>query len=105
MKWVKLIDSTEESLQRGALLKFKSTYPFEDKVIMMVCEGQSINTFGLMTITGFKAGINLYVQFPKECIENGLSKDWLVKNWNKWVWPEGNIDDVLIHEALKPCDL
>lgn len=104
MKWIKLIDYKELNIQRGTLLKFKASYPFEDYVVMMVCEGQAINTFGLITITGFKAGINLYVQFPEECIENGLSVDWLIKNWSYWVWSEGDVNDVWIHETLQADD-
>lgn len=105
MKWVKLINDTETSLHRGTLLKFKATYPFEDEVVMMVCEGQSINTFGLITITGFKAGINLYVQFPKECVNNGLSRDWLINNWNYWVYPESDINEILLCRGLRATDI
>ena len=105
MKWSKLIDSNKLNFQRGELLKFKASYPFEDHVVMKLCEGQSTNTFGLITITGFKAGINLYVQFPEECVENGLSVNWLIKNWNYWVCPESDVNEVLVHENLQVSDL
>lgn len=105
MKWIKLVDTENIYLKRGTLLKFEASYPFESQVIMMVCEGHSINTFGLITITGFKAGINMYVQFPKEYTENGVMKDWLVNNWNYWVYPDSEVNNVLLHYPLNADDI
>ena len=99
MKWSKLIDFNEQSLQRGYLLKFKSHYPFEDEVIMMVCEGGHSQK-GLITISGYKAGINMYVLFPEEANPDGLSTEWLIKNWTQWVWPEGDVNSVFVRPEL-----
>ena len=65
----------------------------------MVCEG-GYSQKGLITISGYKAGINMYVLFPEEANPDGLSTEWLIKNWTKWVWPEGDVNSVLVRHAL-----
>jgi hypothetical protein len=106
MSWINLLDSNMDYLPRGILLKFTVQDPFEDEVVMMVCEGYA-NAFrkGLMRITGFKAGINAYVFFPEEVTTNGLSRQWLIDNWTKWVCPEGDVGKVLIREYLNAKEL
>lgn len=99
MKWSKLVNFNEKYLNRGCLLKFKAHYPFEEEVIMMVCESGHSQK-GLITISGHKAGINMYVLFPEEANPNGLSTEWLITNWTKWVWPESDINFVLVRPAL-----
>jgi len=103
--WKKLIDVPDLIVQRGYVLKFPAKYPFEDFVVMMVSGypegGNSLAAISLITITGYKAGINPYVLFPQEVHPYGtLTGDWLIKNWSKWVWPEGDVNDVWVKEAL-----
>jgi hypothetical protein len=109
MSWEKLISCDFKYLQRGYLLKFPASEPFEETVIMMVCgypdDGNRLSAAGLMTITGFCAGINAYVVFPSSVISSGISREWLIKNWNMWVWPDGKIDDVLVRTELMASDL
>ena len=107
MKWIKLIDMPDSFyLFRGALLKFNTEYPFEKKVIMMVCEDVG-NPFrlGLITITGTQAGLNMYTLLPMEASQNGLSSGWLIHNWNEWIYPNSDINEVMIHEGLSAHDL
>ena len=106
MIWAKLIDFEKDFLKRGCLLKFPAKYPFENQVVMMVSEGfgNSSETC-LVSITGHKAGINPYVIFPSSELPNGLEKRWLVKNWNHYVWEEGNIKDVLVRDPLSAEEL
>ena len=100
MKWSKLIDFNEQYLQRGYLLKFKAHYPFEEAVIMMVCEGGCCQK-ALITISGYNAGINMYVLIPEEANpDGGISTKWLITNWTKWVWPEGDVNSVLVRSQL-----
>ena len=108
MKWQKLVDYSCPSLSRGGILKFPASYPFEGEVAMMICEGLgSPNSSCLITLTGYKAGINCYQMFPDECTndEGFLDVKWLIKNWNKWVWPEGNVNEVMVCEGLDVSDL
>lgn len=82
MNWKKLIDISNDDISRGSLLKFNSEYPFEQQVVMMFCEvPNDLGKFGLITITGSKAGINPYFIFPDEVVDENKIKDWLVDNW------------------------
>lgn len=106
--WEKLTKFNKKSLSRGYLLKFSASYPFEDEVVMMVCESPDHSVLpSLITITGYKAGINCYVALPSEAQHEGvfLDVDWLVKNWANWVWPEGFIDDVWVREGLSASEI
>lgn len=106
--WKKLTDFPESALERGYLLKFPAKYPFEDYVVMMVCgypeDGKHLSAAGLITISGYKAGVNPYVVFP-DTVCKVLTKNWLIENWNKWVWPEGNVNDVWVREPLDALEI
>jgi len=103
--WVKLTKLVGKSFSRGTLIRFPSSYPFENEVIMMVSEAPNGNGLCLITVTGYKAGINCYQKFPESEVNSEIGADWLIQNWSKWVWPEGNVNDVLIHEVLQVNDL
>ena len=56
--------------------------------------------YGLIVASGNKAGL-INVIFPadsslKETV--GLRKDWLLENWNTWVYPNGSLDEVWVRE-------
>lgn len=108
--WKILAEHEDVALQRGWLLKFKTQEPFEEEVIMMVCgvpsEGRRMSAAGLLTITGYSAGVNTYVEFPSEvsCMP-GISAKWLIVNWNKWVCPLGSANEVLFREELLASEI
>lgn len=82
MNWKKLIDISNDDITRGSLLKFHSEHPFEKQVVMMFCEvPPDLGKFGLITITGSKAGINPYFVFPDDVVDENKIKDWLIDNW------------------------
>jgi hypothetical protein len=111
MSWEKLTDSSFVALPRGYLLKFPASAPFESEVVMMICGhpegGRRLASVALISITGYCAGINPYVEFPSTAIEEeaGISRKWLIENWTKWVWPKGNVSDVLVRKELDAADL
>ncbi|WP_353506195.1 Imm45 family immunity protein [Variovorax brevis] len=108
IEWNKLIERGVPSISRGALLKFPAKYPFEAYVVMMLCEGpQNSSERCLVTITGHKAGINCYLVFPSEATTSDcyVSTAWLIENWNKWVWSDGDVADVCICDGLSAQDL
>jgi hypothetical protein len=102
----KLVDTNKDSLRRGALIKFPASHPFEGMVVMMVWqEFFKALPMGLITITGYKAGINPYVTFPVEVCERAdmppcVPCKWLRENWNHWVWPTGDVNEVYIRDEL-----
>jgi len=98
--WKNLRD-VDDSLERGALLRFSAGQAFEDRVVMMVCEAPDGAGMALMTITGYKAGINCYVIFPDEAMTpEGISTNWLLANWSQWVWPDGAGAEVQFKRSL-----
>jgi hypothetical protein len=104
--WKKLIESTGTELTRGMLLRFAAGQPFENQVVMMVCEApDKSDRLGLMTISGYKAGINCYVIFPNEAAPYRVSIQWLINNWQILVWPDGDVNEVEIHEALDASEI
>ncbi|SEJ87640.1 Imm45 family immunity protein [Paraburkholderia diazotrophica] len=103
--WKKLVDRSESELQRGTLLRFPAGHPFEGNVVMMVCESPDKSGLGLITITGYKAGINCYVGFPKEAGTATLSVEWIVNNWRLWVWPDGDVDHAEYRNALEADEI
>ena len=109
MIWLNLSKNKAAAISRGCLIKFAASYPFENEVIMMVCEAPHTRlSLGLMTISGYKAGINCYVVFPDSARNEDatISAQWLYDNWQHWVWPEGNPDDVwILPEGLSAVDL
>ncbi|WEV49310.1 Imm45 family immunity protein [Acinetobacter sp. ESL0695] len=106
MNWSKLVDNPNIRIQRGMLFKFEKKYPFKEEVIMMTCE-EGFNPFGLglISLTGAQAGDNMYTLFPNEATRNGLMSKSLIENWNEWVYPNCNINEVMIHEGLSAHEL
>ncbi|MFM0393910.1 Imm45 family immunity protein [Paraburkholderia phytofirmans] len=106
MTWKKLIESADPEMKRGTLLRFAAGQPFESHVVMMVCEApDKSDRLGLITISGYKAGINCYVVFPKETSPYHVSTRWLIDNWQLWVWPDGDVHEVEVHEPLNALEI
>ena len=100
-QWIRLVDFTNEELFRGDLIRFPSKYPFETEVVMMIAESPSKSGLCLITITGYKAGINCFQEFPSPEIEMQVPAMWLIKNWNKWIYTDCQVEDVMIRRGLK----
>lgn len=96
----KLIDYHKD-LVRGIVLRFPGSYPHEKYVDLMLVDFlEDDGRFGFVVSTGHKAGLIL-VKLPKEaelssCI--GINKQWLIDNWNKWIYETCTIDEVNIIE-------
>ncbi|WP_294390629.1 Imm45 family immunity protein [uncultured Sphingomonas sp.] len=82
---------------RGSLFLFKAEWPFEEFVqFVLVVDG---TTYRFVSLTGYKSG-HIYSYLPGD--EEGfgipglagIRAGWLKENWNKWVYPDGNIEDV-----------
>lgn len=112
MEWTKLVDTQKKFLFRGTLLKFPAKYPFEETVVMMICEykdGGDDWPYCLVTITGHRAGVSPYQALPSVCNQGkesiALSTAWLIENWSNWVWPDGEINDVLVRDSLGASEI
>lgn len=99
-----LLECSNEVFSRGTVFRAKGSYPYEDVVDFMVFETlDEDRRFGLMVTTGYKAGLPL-VWLPREsnaeCL--GLSKEWVLANWGKWIYPDCEVSQVLVIEGYKP---
>lgn len=108
--WIKLKDYNKDEILRGSYFLFNAEYPFEDKVIMMLCQNKIDDDFPffLITITGYKAGIFPYQALPKECLcsnNNSLNKNWLTDNWNKWINENTNLNSIYVKDNLDILEL
>jgi hypothetical protein len=64
----------------------------------MVFSPPGAETLGFIVDTGFKAGLALLIA-PADSMSSSsatLSSEWLVANWNRWVFPDTPVADVLI---------
>jgi len=101
MLWKKLETLEEDNLWRGAVFRFPAKYPFESHVdFMLFTDSSSESGFSLICTTGYKAG-SKEAWLPKEALspqENiiAISRDWLVKNWEEWVYKETPASEVLV---------
>ncbi len=98
MKWNKLIESSQNTLERGALFRTPAKWPYEQKVDFMLMESpNSESGFGLWVTSGYKAGLIL-VQLPKEALykkERAISCQWMKENWQKWIYPDSTPEQVI----------
>ncbi|WP_459207667.1 Imm45 family immunity protein [Pseudomonas sp. MLB6B] len=95
----KLIDHAQDIVPNGAVLRFPAKWPYEDFVdLMFVSMPDEASEFGLVVTTGQKAGLIL-VKLPKECesyMGRGVRAEWLISNWEKWIYQECDASEVYL---------
>lgn len=100
-KWQKLIDFKEDTIRLGSVLRLPAQYPYESVVEFMVFEpNDSDYGLGLMVRSGYKAGLTLVI-LPNESqpkSSRGLSTQWLITNWQTWVYPDCAVKQVWLNE-------
>ncbi|GAB6853307.1 Imm45 family immunity protein [Asaia astilbis] len=100
-KFEKLINLDRKFLRRGNVFRLPAKYPYESKVDFMICESDdSASGYGLIVTTGYKAG-KIFQYLPAEClhIEHGISTEWVILNWNKWIYMDCLVGDVFLSEG------
>lgn len=98
-----LLECSNEVFSRGTVFRAKGSYPYEEVVDFMVFETlEADRRFGLMVTTGYKAGLPL-VLLPGESNAGrlGLSREWVLENWGKWIYPDCDISHVLVIDGYK----
>lgn len=99
-----LLECSNEVFSRGTVFRAKGSYPYEKVVDFMVFETlEEDRRFGLMVTTGYKAGLPL-VLLPEESNAGrlGLSREWVLANWGKWIYPDCKISQVLVINGYEP---
>ncbi|GBR04064.1 hypothetical protein HW511_08080 [Asaia siamensis] len=85
----------------GCVFRLPARYPYESIVDFMLCRVPSSDSyFGLIVTTGYKAGI-IFQLLPAECLHDSaaVSLSWIKDNWNKWIYEDCSIDEVLFSEG------
>jgi hypothetical protein len=99
MMKVKLIEYAEKSISRGMIFRLPGEWPYESVVDFMVVDfADADRPHGLVISSGHKAGLIL-VKLPNESNSDegrALSTEWVINNWEKWIYPECNVDDVYL---------
>jgi hypothetical protein len=89
MKWIRLSELKGNAFSHGTLFRCAATWPYEDVIEFMLSDS-NISEFHHMLIvsSGFKSGLILrYLPTESKAIgNNGLSADWLAKNWRKHIY-------------------
>jgi len=98
--WGKLVDHEYENLWSGTVFRFPAMQPFESRVdFMLIDDHSSESGFSLICTTGRKAG-SREGWLPKEALASGkvsaISRDWLIENWQEWVYKHTSVSDVLL---------
>ncbi|ETS32872.1 hypothetical protein PTE_00011 [Photorhabdus khanii NC19] len=98
---MKLIDIQDHALRHGNVFRLPAQWPYEEFVDFMVVDlSNTERPYGLIVTSGHKAGLIL-VKLPAECslIETrGLSTQWIIDNWAKWIYPECDVSEVYVLE-------
>ena len=96
--WISFIEYEEECIYRGAILEIKNFQENEKCTKFIFFDSIDEDcSLSLLYLTGKKAG-SIWVRLPLEAYcENtrAISTIWFVENFNKWIAPNSNINDVL----------
>ncbi len=82
-------DMLQGQLGVGDVLRLPENYdlgPGSEPVDLLVYDPRDDEYgLGLMVVSGYKAGLTFAI-FPRESrsLDNGLSVDWLLRNWDRW---------------------
>lgn len=93
---MKLIHYKCQNIKRGTVFRLPAAWPYESWVDFMVID--LFENHGLVVSSGHKAGL-LLISLPTESLSSesrALSTEWVVNNWEKWIYPECNVENVHI---------
>jgi len=104
MEGIRLVDSLKVAIGRGQIFRLPARWPYEEIVDFMVVDIPD-EEFGhsIVVISGNKAGL-LVVRLPVESCSSGthgVSRDWIVKNWAKWVYPDCPVENVYLFDKAE----
>lgn len=109
-QWQKLVDYKEKGLCCGCVLRVPSEFEYngswyaEAVTDLMLINLKTCSQFALIPITGYHAG-DISIILPVDALDGYcLTLDWLIENWNKWVYPDGNINNVWVKEKMEAPD-
>lgn len=101
MELSKLANLDTDIVRYGSVFRFPGGWPYEPMVdFLLAYSPGGERESALIVATGHKAGL-IAILLPPEsgCDEaggSGISKRWVIDNWNKWIWPDCSVDDVYV---------
>lgn len=110
MNWMKLSEYQDECIYSGSIIRVPTMAPYNgdwyrDPIVdFLVFDAFGLQEdvgLGLVVISGAKAG-KINAVFPVGSIAPGthaLSKQWLLQNWKRHFYPDGDPDQAWIGEA------
>ncbi|MGJ8647181.1 MAG: Imm45 family immunity protein [Marinomonas colpomeniae] len=101
MKWIPIKIYDDESFGSGVVFRFSAKHPFEDIVDWMLIEDfDAESRYKLICATGYHAGkTELILPIEARHEKGGISKNWVINNWNKWIYPDCSVDNVKCIES------
>lgn len=100
MKWIKLLEWEDDTIWEGFVIRAYLSYLCEFADLLVFSPNKEGCGQGLVYVTGYHAG-QVYLILPDESRPTGtraLSKDWLIKNWTKYIDENGDIEKVYLME-------
>lgn len=74
-------------------------------IVFGVASG-GVDLIGLAVISGNKSGL-VYLILPEDaCAANGrgIKREWLIENWTKWIYPDGDVKNGYIRKKFLEHD-
>ena len=101
---MKLVEYEEEIIWRGHRIRYLAD-AYEGSITreLMVYLPIATADIGLICISGYSAG-DLHFILPEESLvkgTRGLSRDWLIENFNKYIDEECDIGEVHVMEKIE----
>ena len=109
MNSIKLVECSDSVIARGQVFRVPASWPYESIVDFMVVDIPD-DSFGhsLVVASGNKSGLVL-VHLPLESCasdEHGISREWVISNWEKWIYPDCSVEDVYLVDSIEvPTEL
>lgn len=102
---MKLMDYKKTELYCGTVFRFKGKHPFEDIVDFMLIEYPDCDSgFAMVCASGYHAGA-LELCLPESAVCSAcraISTEWMIENWNRYVYAECGIEHVYLCENEVP---
>jgi hypothetical protein len=104
MKGIKLIEYAEPAISRGQIFRLPASWPYEPIVDFMVVDiPDEKRGHSIIVASGNKSGLVL-VCLPVESGtpgSHGISKEWIIANWSKWIYPECPVEAVYLFDQTE----
>lgn len=100
----RLVDASSDFIRVGTVFAFPVHGHFagEPFVELMLCACPTGDMlFEFYPISGYESGTYLAASVPADCYpgasRDGLKAQWIIDNWYRRIFPESNLDEVVVY--------